>query len=59
MTDKTRTNHAATAQKLQNSCDACNAPHANTLHRIWIRCGTCRVIPGSMPSNWKAKNETN
>ena len=33
----------------QDFCKTCNAPHTNTLHRIWIRCGTCKVINGKLP----------
>ena len=40
----------------ENTCDTCNAPHTNTLHRIWIRCGTCAVINGKLPpTNWRPK----
>ena len=37
-----------------NPCDTCNASHKNTLPRI-VRCGTCVVRPGQMPTKWRQK----
>lgn len=35
-------------------CASCNASHNNTVGRI-IRCGTCVVRVGKMPTKWSPK----
>lgn len=35
-----------------HTCATCNAGTNNTIYRVWIRCGTCRVTPAGN-SNWK------
>lgn len=35
-------------------CDTCSAGYGNDLPRI-IRCGTCVVRPGLMPTKWGKK----
>ena len=34
-------------------CKTCNASHKNTVERV-IRCGTCVVQTGKMPTNYRA-----
>lgn len=46
-----------TLQPVKNTCDTCNAPHTNTLHRIFIRCGTCHIKGDKLPSNYRPIEE--
>ena len=34
------------------TCATCNASHKNTIYRVWVRCGTCRVTQTGN-SNWR------
>ena len=45
---------AAKQAPTSRPCNTCNAGYTNDLPRI-IRCGTCVVRPGQMPSKWGKK----
>lgn len=41
-----------TSAETQSPCGRCDAPRTTSVPRI-IRCMTCRVVPGGMPTKWR------